>query len=104
MAQPQTITKRELADRIAVKLNLPQTDTLAIIQAFLEEMAVELANGNRLEFRDFGVFLTVSRRARTALNPKTLEKVPVGSRRVVKFKVGRLLKEQVMKLPVEEGQ
>jgi integration host factor subunit beta len=91
----QTIAKRALAERIAERYQLGQVQTLQVVQAFLDEMVVELAKGNRLEFRDFGVFETVTRRARTALNPKTLEKVPVKSRKVVKFKVGRLLKGKV---------
>lgn len=94
-----TITKREIAERIADRLNLGQIQALSVIQAFLDEIVVELSAGNRLEFRDFGVFETVTRKARTALNPKTLEKVPVRRRRVVKFKVGRLLKQKVVDLP-----
>jgi len=94
-----TITKRELAERIADKVGLGQVQTLQVVQCFLDEIVMELSKGNRLEFRDFGVFETVTRKARTALNPKTLEKVPVDRRRVVKFKVGRLLKQRVVVLP-----
>jgi integration host factor subunit beta len=94
----ETIAKRTLAERIAERHGLGQVQTLQVIQAFLDEVVSELAKGNRLEFRDFGVFETVTRKARTALNPKTLAKVPVKSRTVVKFKVGRLLKERVENL------
>ncbi len=97
----QTIAKRVLADRIAAKLNLPQGQTLQIIQSFLDEIVDELGHGNRLEFRDFGVFELVSRKPRTALNPKTLEKVPVARRTVVKFRAGRLLKAKVKDLSVD---
>lgn len=97
----QTIAKRDLAERIAERKNLGQVQTLEVIQAFLDEIVEELAKGNRLEFRDFGVFETVTRKPRTALNPKTLEKVHVDARVVVKFKVGRLLKEKVEKLAPE---
>jgi integration host factor subunit beta len=99
----QTIAKRTIAERIAERQGLGQIQTLQIIQAFLDEIIEELAQGNRLEFRDFGVFETVVRKARTALNPKTLEKVQVGSKVVVKFKVGRLMKEKVEKLLAAEG-
>ena len=95
----ETIAKRTLAERIAELHGLGQVQTLQVIQAFLDQIVTELSKGNRLEFRDFGVFETVPRKARTALNPKTLEKVPVRSRTVVKFKVGRLLKERVENLP-----
>lgn len=97
----ETIAKRTIAERIAERLALGQVQTLQVVQAFLDEVVEELARGNRLEFRDFGVFETVTRKARTALNPKTLEKVPVKSRVVVKFKVGRLLKERVEHLAIE---
>ena len=100
----QTIAKRTIAERIAERHGLGQIQTLQIVQAFLNEIIDELAQGNRLEFRDFGVFETVVRKARTALNPKTLEKVQVSSKVVVKFKVGRLMKEKVEKrLAAEDG-
>lgn len=94
----RTIAKRTIAERVAERHGLGQIQTLQIIQAFLDEIIDELAQGNRLEFRDFGVFETVVRKARTALNPKTLEKVQVSSKVVVKFKVGRLMKDKVEKL------
>lgn len=99
----QTIAKRVLADRIAASLKLPQGQTLQVIQAFLDEIVHELERGNRLEFRDFGVFELVSRKPRTALNPKTLEKVPVPRRTVVKFRAGRLLKAQVKNLGSDDA-
>ena len=58
----------------------------------------ELGEGNRLEFRDFGVFETKKRAARIAQNPKTLQRVHVPPKRTVKFKVGRL-----MKIKLQEG-
>jgi len=70
-----------------------------IIQAFLDEIINELSKGNRLEFRDFGVFETRTRTARTAQNPKTLEPVEVPAKRTVKFKMGRLLKQGLESLP-----
>jgi nucleoid DNA-binding protein len=48
-----------------------------------------------LEFRDFGVFETRTRAARTAQNPKTLERVEVPAKRTVKFKMGRLMRENL---------
>ena len=58
----------------------------------------ELGKGNRLEFRDFGVFETKIRKARKAQNPKTLEPVEVPEKRTVKFKVGRLMKQRLANL------
>jgi len=87
-----TITKKELVDRIADATNLKRIIVKKIVQTFLEHIIVELGRGNRLEFRDFGVFEVKHRSARTAQNPKTLAPVQVPPKRTVKFKVGRLMK------------
>jgi nucleoid DNA-binding protein len=97
---PQTITKKELINRISEQTRLgksPLTKVVVkeILQRFLDEIIEELASGNRLEFREFGVFEVRERAARRAQNPRTLEKVHVPGKRVVKFKVGRLMRERV---------
>jgi integration host factor subunit beta len=90
-----TITKQELVSRIAQIHQTQSATTRKVIQAFLDEIVNELAKGNRLEFRDFGVFETKMRAAREAQNPKTLEKVHVPAKRSVKFKMGRLMKQKL---------
>jgi integration host factor subunit beta len=90
-----TITKKELVSRIAEKTGQTKVVTKDIIQMFLDSIIEELGQGNRLEFREFGVFEIKERAARKAQNPRTLEKVHVPAKRVVKFKVGRLMKEKV---------
>ena len=91
----RTTTKKELVDRIAADSNLSRADVKRTIQAFLDEVIEELDKGNRLEFRDFGVFEIRQRAARRAQTPKTLEQVEVPARRTVKFKPGRLMKVKV---------
>ena len=90
-----TITKKELVNRIADRTGQTKVVTKEIIQLFLDEVIHELATGNRLEFRDFGVFEVKFRKARRAQNPRTLEKVDVPPKKVVKFKVGRVMREKV---------
>ncbi len=87
-----TVTKKELIDRIAETRGYKRVLVKEVIQAFLDSIVEELGSGNRLEFRDFGVFESKVRAARQAQNPKTMEKVPVPPRRTVKFKVGRVMK------------
>lgn len=91
----KTITKKDLVDRIAEGGSAKRVIVKKIVQQFLDEIIKELGDGNRLEFRDFGVFEIRSRAARIAQNPKTMEKVPVPSKRTVKFKIGRLMKQQL---------
>ncbi len=90
-----TITKQELVDRIAENGGIKRTAAKAVVQCFLEEIISELAKGNRMEFRDFGVFEVREQAARTAQNPKTLEPVDVPAKRRVKFKMGRIMKEKL---------
>ena len=93
-----TITKKELVNRIAEKTGQTKMVTKEIIQMFLDEILAELGQGNRLEFREFGVFEIKQRAARKAQNPRTLDKVDVPPKKVVKFKVGRTMRELVERL------
>ena len=93
-----TITKKELIDRIADSTNTRRVQVKRVVQQFLDEIVNELGKGNRLEFRDFGVFESKIRKARKAQNPKTLQPVAVPEKRTVKFKVGRLMKQQLSDL------
>lgn len=93
-----TITKKELIDRIADNTGGRRVQVKRVIQQFLDEIVNELGKGNRLEFRDFGVFETKLRKARKAQNPKTLEPVEVPEKRTVKFKVGRLMKQKLAEI------
>ena len=90
-----TVTKKELVDRIAEQTRNKRVVVKKVIQRFLDEIAGELGEGNRLEFRDFGVFETKQRAARIAQNPKTLQRVHVPPKRTVKFKAGRLMKQKL---------
>lgn len=90
-----TITKREIAERIAKQTEQTQVVTKDIIQRFLDEIVRELATGNKLEFRDFGIFEVVQRRSRNGRNPRTGAKVFVPAKRVVSFKMGRRMKKTV---------
>ena len=90
-----TIRKKDIVDRIAKSNQVKNTLVKAIVQNLLDEISVEMTKGNRLEFRDFGVFEVKERAARKAQNPKTLEPIDVPAKRSVKFKIGRIMKEKL---------
>ena len=94
-----TIAKKELIEQIAKKTQCKNITAKEIVQQFLDEISAELGKGNRLEFRDFGVFEVKERAARVAQNPKTLEKVQVPARLKVKFKMGRIMRERMNNHP-----
>ncbi|KAA0211095.1 integration host factor subunit beta [bacterium] len=101
MANARTITKKELVLRIAERTQQKQTITRDIIQLFIDEVIHELASGNRMELRDFGVFEVKTRRARKARNPKTGQEVRVPEKRVVSIKPGKKMKELINRLAAE---
>ena len=61
---------------------------------FLDDVVAELAKGNRMEFRNFGVLDTRLQPARKARNPRTDEVVHVPPKAVVCFKVGKNMQNQ----------
>lgn len=96
-----TITKKELIERISDQQEYKRVVVKRVIQAFLDTIIEELGSGNRLEFRDFGVFESKVRAPRRAQNPKTMDKVDVPPKRTVKFKVGRVMKRRLDAEPMK---
>jgi integration host factor subunit beta len=90
-----TTTKRDLVERIASQLAVSRTDVRDVVHKVFELMAEDLAAGNRIEFRSFGVFEVRERRGRTAKNPRTNVRVEVPARLTVRFKPGQELKAKV---------
>jgi integration host factor subunit beta len=97
-----TITKQQLIYRISESSGQKKVVTKEVIQSFIDEIISELGKGNRLEFREFGVFELKERAPRKARNPQTGESVYVPAKRVVHFKPGRLMKEKVLGLAKTE--
>jgi integration host factor subunit beta len=92
MLAMSTKTKKDLIDRIAEETDQSRTAVKRTVQSFLNQVIRELSEGNRLEFRDFGVFELRHRSERTAQNPRTLEPITVPASNTVRFKAGRLMK------------
>ena len=96
------ITKRELVVRLSKKHGLQQRLTRDLIQSFLDEVVDGLAHGQRLEFREFGIFQIQHKNARIARNPRTGETFQVPARNTVHFKPGLVMKAKVSRTPVRE--
>lgn len=92
------MTKRDLAVRIAKETGLVQQDVAVVIQKTLDYIMASLAKGQTVEFRNFGVFEVRVRKARVGRNPnQPTHVVTIPSRKVVRFKMGRIMKSLVMK-------
>ncbi len=93
------MTKRDLVIRVANKLGMTQSDVAKVIEGAFDSVSRTLAQGERWELRDFGMFEVKTRASRMGRNPRTGAQVPVPERRVVTFRPGKLMKEVVSNPP-----
>jgi integration host factor subunit beta len=99
-----TISKKEIVKTVSERHGLTTTQTGQIVQVFMDQIIDELSRGNRIEFREFGIFELKRRKPRTARNPKTGDSVQVPEKTVVSFKPGKVMKAKVVDtVPVAGG-
>ncbi len=94
-----SLTKREIAARVAERVGITQSAAAAQVQATLDVIAEELAAGGHIELRGFGVFEIKMRQARVGRNPNRPENdVAIPARNVIKFRAGKELADTIAKL------
>lgn len=94
-----TLTKRDLVTRISNESGLVQQQVLDVVQKTLDYIAEALSKGDKVELRNFGVFEVKIRKARVGRNPNSPETdVPIPERCVVKFKPGKEMRAEVVKI------
>ena len=91
-----TMTKKKLVTDISARKGMHPNDVRNVIQAFLDEMTEALVRGDRLEFRDFGVFEVVMRKAKVGRNPKNASvPIVIPARPAVKFTPGKNMRHRI---------
>src|ERR1035437_3438725 len=99
LIKTMTLTKRDLVVRISEETGLIQTQVFDVVQKTLDHIAEALAKGDKVELRNFGVFDVKIRKARIGRNPNRPETdVPIPARAMVKFKAGKEMRAEVLKL------
>ena len=94
-----TLTKRDLVVRISNETGMVQQDVLNVIQCTLDHLTESLSHGQAVELRNFGVFEIKIRKARVGRNPNKPDvDVPIPARATVKFKAGKEMRIDVLKL------
>jgi integration host factor subunit beta len=93
------LTKREIVLTIYEKTGFPQKEVQATVQMTLDIIQKALAEGRNVELRNFGVLEVQVRKQRVGRNPNKPEaEVIIPQRAVVKFKSGKVLKQQLKKI------
>ena len=90
-----TLTKAELADLLFDKVGLNKREAKDMVEAFFEEIRVELEEGGAVKLSGFGNFQLRDKPQRPGRNPKTGEEIPITARRVVTFHASQKLKRMV---------
>jgi integration host factor subunit beta len=88
--------RSELVARLQEEMpHVKAADVEQAVDVILDEIALALAQGGRVELRGFGAFSVRNREARTGRNPRTGAAVKVAAKRVPFFKPGKELRLNV---------
>tara|TARA_B100001029_G_scaffold160152_1_gene147968 strand:- start:364 stop:654 length:291 start_codon:yes stop_codon:yes gene_type:complete len=84
------VVKSNLVKQIADQYpNYLKKDLNKFLEILLKEITNSLKKGERVEFRDWGIFYTNIQKERISRNPKTGEKVKTPQKRSIHFKMSK---------------
>lgn len=89
------MNKKELVRSIAGATKLSQKTVSQVIDAFLKELEKVVKSKSSLSLVGYFTLSVKQRAQRTAINPKTKQKITIPARNYPVFKVGSRLKEVV---------
>lgn len=89
------MNKTELVNAIAANAGLKKDDAKKALDATLKAVADALKGGDKVALLGFGTFAVTERPARTGINPATKEKIEIAAKKVIKFKAGAELANEV---------
>lgn len=90
------MSKKFLTDVIVQSTEMPTTAASALAGNIIASIKQEIIETGRFTIPDFGAFVVRETPKRTALNPKTGEKVAVKAGATVKFKASPSLREDAL--------
>ena len=89
------MNKTELVNAIAANAGLKKDDAKKALDATLKAVADALKVGDKVALLGFGTFAVTERPARTGINPATKEKIEIAAKKVIKFKAGAELANEI---------
>jgi DNA-binding protein HU-beta len=93
------MNKLELVSKVAESAGLTKVTAAKTLKSVLDVIAKALANDESVTLIGFGSFSVATRAARIGRNPQTGKEIKIAARKVVKFNVGKNLKESVCVKP-----
>lgn len=95
------MNKKELIDVVAERLDVTKKESALFVDAVVQSIAEEVANGGKVSLVGFGTFESVKRNERKCRNLQTGEDMVVPAKMAPKFRPSKNLKEAVAELEVE---
>ncbi len=90
------MNKKDLIDKIAADVEITKAAAGLGLEAILKSIHGALTSKDGgVQLVGFGTFQTVKRAARKGRNPQTGKEIEIKAKKVVKFTVGKALKESV---------
>ncbi len=89
------MNKAQLIDAIAGDSGLTKADAKKALDSFINVTSGALKTGDRISLIGFGSFSVSERSARTGRNPQTGKEIQIAAKKVVKFKAGSELSDEV---------
>jgi DNA-binding protein HU-beta len=89
------MSKAELVEKIAAQAKLTKVDAERAVNSFINVVISTLKSGEDVTLVGFGTFTTGDRAARQGRNPQTGKTITIPAKKVVKFKPGKALKDEV---------
>lgn len=89
------MNKTQLIDAIASESGLTKVDAKKAVDAFIKTTGEQLKQGEKIALVGFGTFSVSERPARTGRNPQTGAKIEIAEKKIVKFKSGSELNDEV---------
>ena len=89
------MNKTELVITIAANAGLKKDNAKKALDATLQAVADALKGGDKVALLGFGTFAVTERPARTGINPATKEKIEIAAKKVIKFKAGAELANEI---------
>ena len=87
------MTKEELIDKVAERMNRPRSEVHRIINEAVGLIANALLNKDRVQISGLGVFTVKQRGQKRARNPKTGQDIVIPPRYVASFSATKHIKE-----------
>lgn len=100
----KTVTRADLSEAVYQRVGLSRTESAALVETVLDEIADCLETGETVKLSSFGSFLVRPKGQRVGRNPKSGQEVPIPPRKVLIFKPSNILKNRINGIASDESE